>query len=168
MPKAQPSPRAKDFMTRQVQCITPEMSLAEIIDYLSRHHVSNAPVVEEQDGRRVLVGFLSERDCLEFLANESFFGSPAPPQTAATIMRKHPICVHPETELFTLASIFVNHGYRHLPVVEDNHLLGIVSRRDVLKAMNEYYQQAIRDKDLQRHRPDFSEVMQQRFVLSER
>jgi CBS domain-containing protein len=162
------APQARDFMTRHVECITPEMSLAAMIDFLERHQVSNAPVVEERDGRKLLVGFLSEGDCLECLANESFYGSPAPPQTAATIMRKHPVCVQPETELFTLASIFVNHGYRHLPVVENGELLGIVSRRDILKAMNDYYQREIRDSDRRKHPQELTEMIQQRLIVTGR
>jgi CBS domain-containing protein len=159
-------PCAKDFMNRHVQSITPKMPLDEIISFLEQHEISNAPVVDEQNGRKTLVGFVSERDCLEFLANESFFGSPSPKQTAATIMRRHPVCVQPDTELFTLASIFVNHGYRHIPVVEDGQLQGIVSRRDILKAMNDYYRQILQEKDRVRNRPDYNDVMQQRFIVS--
>lgn len=166
MQESQPIPRAKDFMTRHVYSITPEMPLADVIEYLEKHAVSNAPVIETQGERSTLVGFVSERDCLEFLANETFFGSPSPLQTAATIMRRHPVCVEPETELFTLASIFVSHGYRHLPVVEDGELVGIVSRRDILKAMNAYYQKTLRDKDRDRRLSDYSDVMQRRFIVS--
>lgn len=166
MTESKPTPRATDFMTRQVHCITPAMPLAEIIHFLEKHKISNAPVIEQNGERKVLVGFVSERDCLEFLANESFFGNPCPPQTAATIMRRHPVCVQPETELFTLASIFVSHGYRHLPVVENGQLVGIVSRRDILKAMDEHYRKVLDEKAHQRDRPDYNDVMQKRFIVS--
>lgn len=168
MPDSHITPRAEDFMTRDVQTVPPDMPLAKIIEFLEKHDVSNVPVVQRQNGRNILVGFISERDCLEFLANESFYGSPAPPQTAATIMRKHPICVRPESELYTLASIFVNHEHRHLPVVDNGELLGIVSRRDVLRAMNKYYWSEVHDKERKREHPDFEELMQRRFVVSER
>lgn len=167
MSESQTKPCAKDFMTDYVHCITPEMSLAEIIQFLEKHELSNAPVVEEQGDRKRLVGFLSEGDCLEVLANESFFGSPSPPQTAATIMRRHPVCVQPNTELFTLASIFVSHGFRHLPVVEAGQLVGIVSRRDILRAMDEYYQKVTREKNREHLRPNYEELMQKRFVVSD-
>ena len=83
----EPLPRAKDFMTAQVQTITPEMPLAAIIEFLEKHLVSNAPVVELQGDEKMLVGFVSERECLEFLANESFFGSLSPRR------RRPPSCV---------------------------------------------------------------------------
>ena len=79
-------------------------------------------------------------------------------------MRRHPVCVSPETELFTLASIFSSHSYRHLPVVEDDALIGIISRRDVLKALDEYYQDAIKSHDEQRFRPDLSKIVNLRFL----
>jgi CBS domain-containing protein len=166
MKESQPMPQAKDFMTKHVHVVTPDMSLGQIIEFLEKHTISNAPVVEPQGEKQLLVGFVSERDCLEFLANESFFGSPSPPQSAGTIMRRHPVCVQPETELFTLASIFVNHDYRHLPVVQNGQLLGIVSRRDILKAMEEYYRQFLQGKDRVRNRPDYNDVMQQRLIVS--
>ena len=81
-------------------------------------------------------------------------------------MRRHPVCVQPETDLFTLASIFVSHGYRHLPVVEEGRLVGIVSRRDILKAMDHYYRKMLEKKDRDRQLPDYSEIMQQRFIVS--
>lgn len=158
------APRAADYMTRHVHVVTPDMPLGDVIQFLLQHEISNAPVVEMQNHKQVLIGFISERDCLEFLSNEAFYGCPSPPQTARTIMRMHPICVSPETELFTLASIFSSHRYRHLPVVEYDELIGIVSRRDVLKAMDEYYQEAIKSHDEQRFRPDLRKIVNLRFL----
>jgi CBS domain-containing protein len=168
MNEQRPVPRAEDFMTSHVCCVSPEMSLGEIVDFLKKHEISNAPVVEEHDGKKMLVGFISEADCLEYLANEVFFGSPSPPQSAATFMRRHPICIAPETELFTIASIFINHRHRHLPVVKDGVLLGVVSRRDILEALDDYYRAGIRDKDRRRHPPNFREIISHRFLVSGR
>jgi CBS domain-containing protein len=159
------APQARDFMTRKVQTVSPEMSLQEVVSFLNRHHVSNAPVVETApDGRDRLVGFISEGDCLEYLSNEVFFGSPAQPHTVRTMMKRHPVCVEPTADVFTLASIFVSHRYRHLPVVEEGRLLGVVSRRDILKALEGYYEQALQDRDQERFPPDLHEVMNLRFV----
>lgn len=161
----QSAPQARDFMTRDVQTVTPDMSLQEAVQFLNRHHVSNAPVVEKgTDGRSMLVGFLSEGDCLEYLANEVFFGNPAQPQTVRTMMKRHPICVGATDDIFTLASIFVSHRYRHLPVVEEGALLGIVSRRDILKALETYYSHGLEQRELERFPPDLHELINLRFV----
>lgn len=159
-------PRARDFMNRHVRTIPPDMPLEEIVQFLQEHGISNAPVVDEQGGRRILVGFVSEHDCLEHMANELFFGSPSQPQTAATIMRKHPVCVEPDTELFTLASILVNHRMRHLPVASNGQLLGIVSRSDILKALDEYYREYIAGRERERRPPDIRELILNRFIVS--
>ncbi|REJ92476.1 MAG: CBS domain-containing protein [Planctomycetota bacterium] len=158
-------PAASDFMNCHVHLVSPDMSLGDVIQFLIRHEISNAPVVETDNGRNKLVGFISERDCLAVLAGVSYFGSPSPPQTVRTIMRLHPVCVSPQTELFTLASIFVNHGFRHLPVVEDEALLGIVSRRDILRAMDEYYRETQGEQSHRKFfRPDLHEIANHRFI----
>ncbi len=167
MTESKVSPHARDFMKTHVQTVVPDMSLDQVVHFLLNHKVSNAPVVEVVDGRKRLVGFISERDCLAVLSDESFFGSPSPPQTAGTIMRKHPICVSADTELFALASIFVHHGYRHLPVTEGDTLLGIVSRRDILRALNEFYGQTYRESVRHRFRPDAKQLIHHRFLVSD-
>jgi CBS domain-containing protein len=151
----------------------PGMSLMEVVRFLLEHGLSNVPVVEGDtsgaaEGPPRLVGFLSEQDCLEHLSNEMFFGCPSQPQTVGTIMRRHPICVSPGEDAFALASIFVNHGYRHLPVVEGGRLVGIVSRRDILKALERYYEQWLRRLDREHFPPDLHELINLRFVAQGR
>ncbi len=159
-------PTAVDFMRADVRTISADMSLADITKFLLKHEISNAPVVETKEGRTRLVGFISERDCLAGLTNESFFGSPAPNQTAATLMRRHPICVAPETDLFALASILITHGYRHLPVTKDDELLGIVSRRDILRAVEQHYRNLVTQTTHERFPPDVHQLMNHRFLVS--
>lgn len=159
-------PQAREFMNRKVQSVTPDVTLAEVIAKLREQDVSNLPVVEETVNGPLLVGFISEGDCLEYVSNELFYGNPSPPQTARTIMKRHPVCVQPGTNLFTLASILVNHKLRHLPVVENDILVGIVSRRDVLQAMEKVYREALNQKEHERFRPDLHEIMNHRFIVS--
>ena len=162
-------PTAREFMTTQVTCVSPETPLGEAVSLMVRNKVSNTPVVEETaSGERKVVGFLSEGDCLEFLSNEMFFGSPAQPQTAATMMKRHPVCVAPETDVFTLASIFVDHGYRHLPVVEDGRFVGIVSRRDILQALEAAYGESLKEGEERRRIPELRDIINARFQVRRR
>lgn len=163
------APRACDFMTRHVYSISADNSLEEIISFLQKHRISSAPVTASQAGKQhVLIGFISEGDCLEHLTNEIFFGRPTPPQNALTIMKRHPVCAAPDTDIFALASIFTNHGYRHLPIVDGNELVGIVSRRDLLKALNEYYRDAINADLMDRFPPDLRKVSNLHFIAESR
>jgi CBS domain-containing protein len=161
------TPRAGDYMTGHVRTLTPDMPLADVISFLLAHNLSSAPVIESREnGRRSLVGFVSEHDCLEHLSNELFYGTPSPRQTAGTIMRKHPVCVAPDTELFTLASIFVNHGMRHLPVVDHGELVGVISRRDILQAMEHYYREFLATAEHQRRPLSLRDVLAQSVLVT--
>lgn len=158
------APLVGQFMTEHPCTVEPSLPLHEVVERLLAHGVSNAPVVEWRDGKQRLVGFLSERDCLAALADGVYFGTPCPPQTAATVMRRHPVCVAADTEMFAVVSIFVNHGFRHLPVVDGDTLLGIVSRRDVLRAMAAYERALQAASDRVHHPPDLHLLVNQRFV----
>jgi CBS-domain-containing membrane protein len=164
---SQTTPTAREIMNPHVQTVSPETLLADIVAFLLKHGLSNVPVVRQHGDKRLLEGFVSEADCLEFLANELFYGNPSPPQTAETIMKKHPVCVGPKEDVFTLTSLFTSHHYRHLPVVEQQHLLGIVSRRDILKALDKYYRQWSRSRDRQRFPLDLHKIMNHRFLVSD-
>lgn len=165
MTKTKETLTAKDFMHGHVQTVKLETKFADIVQHLLKHEVSNVPVVEDVDGHLVLVGFISEADCMEHLANELFYGSPAPPLTAELIMKRHPVCVGPDTNIFTLASVFISHRLRHLPVVENQHLLGIVSRRDVLTELDRYYREASKLRDEERNPFDIKQIINHRFIM---
>jgi CBS domain-containing protein len=158
------TPCARDIMTRHVHTIEPETDLYEIAKFLLKHEVSNVPVVRQEGNKRILLGFISEADCLEHLANGVFYGSPSLPLRAETIMRRHPVCIGPDEDIFTLTSIFVSHNYRHLPVVERENLLGIVSRRDLIRSLDRYYQEWSKTRSLDRFPVDLREVANMRFV----
>lgn len=165
MTAVKPAPNARDFLHTKVETVKPTDTLADVIKTLLDHNVSNAPVVDEQAGKRTLVGFISEADCLEHVSNEMFYGNPSPKLTADKIMKRHPVCVSPDTNVFALASIFVSHGLRHLPVVEKDELVGIVSRRDVLRALEKHYRELTKQRDDERHRPDLHQIINHRFIV---
>ena len=158
-------PRARQLMTTHVHAVAPEMPLAEVVAFLLKHEISNAPVIETgAGGQRHLLGFLSESDCLQALSNEMFFGNPAQPRTAAAIMKRHPVCVSPDTDVFALASMFASHGFRHLPVVEGEQFVGIVSRRDILAALDACYRDNLREGEDRRQLSEPPALTNYRFV----
>lgn len=159
-------PNAESFMNRDVHCVTSDLSLMNVTRDLRRHNVSCAPVVDaDESGKKTLIGFVTEADCLEKLSNELFHGSPHGSQTVATFMKRHPICVGPETDVFALVSIFASHGLRHIPVVDtENHLLGLVSRRDILAALDRFEDQTDHDFQLEKFPPDLRQITNLRFI----
>jgi CBS domain-containing protein len=164
--KTETAPTAREIMRASVRTIEPDMQLGDVVAFLLKHKLSNAPVVRREGNRNLLLGFVSEADCLEYLANEVFYGNPSPRQTAETIMTRHPACVGPDADVFLLTSVFISHRYRHLPVVEDGYLLGIISRRDMLKGIDRYYREDIRFHDQQRHPVDLHQIINHRFLVT--
>lgn len=152
------------LMNTQVKTVPPEMSLADLVEFLISHEVSFAPVVRPDGARKLVVGIVGERDCMEHLAEDLFHGSPRPDRTVATVMKMHPVCVAPETDLFSLCSLFTHHRLRHAPVTdEDGHLLGVISRRDLLRSLEKSTVQAERDEEARHFHPDLRQVINLRY-----
>jgi CBS domain-containing protein len=160
-------PRAGDLMTREVETVTEDLSLEGLVDFLLERRLSCAPVVRHEPAANTLVGFVSESDALELMANEIFYGEPESPQSVATCMKRHPVSITDDVDLFAIASLLVNHGYRHLPVVDRNNaLLGIISRSDVMRAVARFHALRNRESDAAHFRPDLHKIMNHRFILT--
>lgn len=159
------TPTARQLMNSSVRCVSDELSLRELIDFFIENSVSCAPVVAEENGPRNLLGFISQGDALSSLASQMFGGSPGMPIQVKHIMKRHPVAVRPETDVFAVASIFSSHGFRHVPVVDDqNQLLGLISRREILAALTKFFDQQQVEFDREHFPPDLHKIMNLRFV----
>ena len=142
--------RVRDVMTHLVVMLYPTDSVHEAAQRLARNHISGAPVVE--DGK--VVGIVSESDLihavmppvtidrgasvLDFL---SVIGRARPSarehgKTVAEVMSPVVIQISPQASIWNAASVMERRGVKRLPVVdEEQYLLGIVSRADLVRAM---------------------------------
>ena len=109
----------------------PEVVTAELAENVSKaakrmrlHEVSALPVVDHDR----VVGILTERDITRAVAEEM------DPRTArvADLMTQHPLVATPDEEAQAVAMRMLEHGIRHLPVVDGHRLLGVISARDLL------------------------------------
>ncbi len=126
-------PTARDMMTTKLVTFRPQMPVTEAIRLLLRHSISGAPVVGE-DGR--LVGHFSEFDCMRALANQPYFEDHDEEQLVGGLMSGTEHTIPPELDLFGVAQAFVERRVRRLPVLDGDKLVGQVSRRDVLRALD--------------------------------
>jgi CBS domain-containing protein len=85
-------------------------------------------VVVDAAGRPV--GIVTERDIVRFLAQEVDFKTPL-----GQVARKGLITASPDDSLISAAAKMIEHNIRHLPVVEGGRLVGVISIRDVLRAL---------------------------------
>jgi CBS domain-containing protein len=101
-----------------------EDSVAKAAKRMRLHEVSALPIVQHD---RVL-GIVTERDITRAVAE----GMDPKTATVADVMTQHPLIAGPDEDAVTVAIRMLEHGIRHLPVVADQRLLGVISARDLL------------------------------------
>lgn len=124
----------KDHMVTQVVTLHPDMEILRASQILISSDVSGAPVLD-QHGR--LVGVLTERDLLKVVLHAGYHGHPG--GLVRDFMTSDPHSVTPENTILELAERFLKEGYRRFPVVDGGRLVGVISRRDVMRAMGAHY-----------------------------
>ncbi len=107
--------------------IGPEANLGDVADALVRDGVGCLGVVAD----RALVGIITERDLVRALAA----GADPETELVADWMAEAPDVFPPDTDVEEAGRWLLEVGYRHMPVMEEGELLGIVSIRDLLWAL---------------------------------
>lgn len=145
-------PTVREIMTRSVITLRPEMTALDAAGVLLQHAISGAPVLDPE-GR--LLGLLSEFDCLRAVAGADYeMDARDTAETVAELMTRECHTVPPDLDLFGLAHEFVRLRVRRFPVLDAGRLLGLVSRRDALRAV---VQLRGRMAGGPRHYPDYPE-----------
>ena len=123
--------RVSDYMKTDVFTLPPDTNIMRAIFLLCEQDLSGVPIVDA-DNR--LLGILTERDCIRTALQSGYFdevtGSVAEFMTAAPITT-----AGPDDSLIDVAELFANSPFRRCPVVADGRLVGIICRRDVMKAL---------------------------------
>ncbi|MHC4291278.1 MAG: CBS domain-containing protein [Planctomycetota bacterium] len=123
--------KARDIMTTNIIATKKNIHLTEVMALLLRNHISGLPV-EDDEGN--LIGIISEID----LVNSVFSGN-ADGTTAEEVMSKAVFSFSPETELAELVQVFSSKRLRRVPIVDKGKVVGIVSRRDILREILKRY-----------------------------
>jgi CBS domain-containing protein len=122
--------RIADVLRRKgtaVATVGPDATVAELLGELAAHNVGAVPVV---DGGS-LVGIVSERDVVRRLHAG---GAALLEARVADIMTTEVTTCSPGDDVTDLAAVMTARRFRHLPVVVDGELAGIVSIGDLVKA----------------------------------
>ena len=152
--------KVKQLMTVDVVSVSPEMPLKEVAALLVRNQISGAPVCDTEGH---VIGVVSEADilwkelglpkkehrsyglALDLGYENSQRGAA---KTAAEAMTAPAIVVLATAPVSTAAKLMVNNGVNRLPVIEDDRLVGIVTRADLVRAFirtDSQIEQEIRD-----------------------
>jgi CBS domain-containing protein len=130
-----------DIMTSQLVIFTPEQSIHEVMRAFIKHRISGGPVVDES-GK--LVGVISEADCMKEISDSRYFNLPILDKSVAHFMTKEVDTIDANTSVFDAASLFSKSSRRRYPVMENNLLVGQVSRKDIVIAALEMKSQTWR------------------------
>lgn len=122
--------RVRDVMVKKPVVFTVGMGLLDAVRVLVDKRISGAPVVDSHGN---LVGVLSERDFLEAALIAGYHGERG--GRVEDYMTAEVEAVSANDNLLDVASKFVKTKYRRYPVIEDNRVVGVVARRDVLRAV---------------------------------
>jgi len=112
-----------EIMSHPVVTATADETVASVAARMGTERVGSVIVV---DGDHA-IGILTERDLVRLAA------SAADGATVREWMTAEPDSVGPDVEATTAFASLAEHGYRHIPVVDDGHLLGVVSMRDLMR-----------------------------------
>lgn len=134
---------AKDLMTSKVVTVGPGNSIWHAAQKMLDHDVSGLPVVDDS-GR--LAGMLTQGDLLHRIELGTETASAAPEQRLGAYVKAHSwnvgdvmtatvISAEEETPIHAVATLMDRHRIRRMPVVCDGKLVGIISRKDLLRVI---------------------------------
>lgn len=120
----------RDIMQVNPPAVTPDTSLRIAVDLLLLHQLTGLPVIGPD---RTVLGFVSELDCLPLLLMASYHCEGSP--TVAEVMHQGALVVHPGEGIVDLAQRMKTAKPKVYPVVEEQRLIGLVTRTDLLRAL---------------------------------
>ena len=119
--------KARDIMTKEVITVGPDITLAEAIKILVEKKISGMPVINTSGE---IVGILSEKDILNFA-----FGRNPQNIRVMEAMTKNVLSFPPDAAVALIASAIASRRFRRVPIVEAGKVVGIISRRDIMKSV---------------------------------
>lgn len=133
--------RARDIMSNPVLTVTRRTPVKDAANLLSSNGITSLPVVDEEDE---LIGIVSEADLLAgrfppdaryrpTLDDGAMLTKPA--HTVGEVMTTKVISARPGTDIADIASIMLSSHVCAVPIVDDQRVVGIVARRDLIRTI---------------------------------
>ncbi len=126
--------RVSQIMSSPVVTLDKDQPLANAIDLMQRNEISR--LVALQAGK--IVGMITEKDIAREMGSSTAYRLSPERIHVSNVMTLNPITVAPEVMVKRAAEIMLDHDISGLPVVEGEHLAGIVTKLDFAKVCSEY------------------------------
>lgn len=127
--------KVRDLLNRKsnnvVSFIHPDAKAIEAARFMMANRIGSLMVQDEQGEP---IGIITERDILSNISNElNGFAD----RTVADVMTADPICGLPDDDIGYITTVMKNNNIRHLPIVSNNKVVGLISMRDILDGLLE-------------------------------
>jgi CBS domain-containing protein len=113
----------RDVMSTKLHTVEPSDTVGEAVAVMAQQRVGSVLVMEGEK----LLGIFTERDTVRALS----LSYDAPRHQIVSWMTPDPRTVEPEADADEALRYMLDNGFRHLPVVEEGKVIGIVSMRDL-------------------------------------
>lgn len=111
----------------EIWSVAPDTTVYDALKLMAEKNIGAVLVMDADN----VMGILSERD---YARKIILLGKTSADTPAREIMTERVMCVHPEETAVQCMALMTEKKFRHLPVLEDNELIGIISIGDVVKA----------------------------------
>lgn len=116
----------KNLMSEELITVDKDQNLTDALKLLRKHNVSRLPVTNNKE----LVGIISERDIANKLGSSKYESMPASRLHISSVMVKDVITVPQTMQLGEVAKIMLDKGIGSVPVMDEDKMVGIVSKAD--------------------------------------
>jgi len=113
----------RSIMAEKVVSAQTSAKISDAIELMKRHKVGGLPVVDEENRVWAIV---TERDITTLFAGKMR-------AKVMDLMSKRVVTVPPKTSIFEAEKIMIKYGFRRLPIVSENKLIGIATVMDILR-----------------------------------
>jgi CBS domain-containing protein len=127
-------PVVRDFMDKFVETLSPETDIREAVDFLLEKRITGVLVA---NGKKQLVGILTEYDCLRLLTMGDAQHD-MPVGKVKDFMTSDVQTIPPTMDIYYAAGLFVSAKVRRFPVVENGRIVGALTRFDILRAVQRH------------------------------
>ncbi len=115
----------KAIMTTDIITVKRDTPISRVVEILVDNNITGLPVVNDD---RTLAGIISEKDVLSLVYDSEDYSA-----KVEDFMTKDVVSFEQNEDLIAICECLVKNDFRRVPIVADGKLVGVISRKDIIK-----------------------------------